>query len=90
MNYIHSIYRFKALHVLNRTRLAFMRTAIEQQLDLPEFMPAPFKNVDILDVGCGGGNNNLFYWLSSHLFSSSSSSSFFLLPSFLREIGILF
>jgi ubiquinone biosynthesis O-methyltransferase len=46
---------FKALHVLNRTRLTFIRAEIERLCGLPLHLPQPFAGLSLLDVGCGGG-----------------------------------
>eukprot|EP00892_Ulva_mutabilis_P010072 jgi/Ulvmu1/7437/UM036_0098.1 len=45
----------KALHELNNARVHFIKEASRHALARNEFPSAPLKDVDVLDVGCGGG-----------------------------------
>lgn len=48
--------KFAPLHKFNPCRIDFILTSLKKELDLSEDMPlTPLKDLDILDVGCGGG-----------------------------------
>lgn len=47
--------KFRPLHRLNPTRLAFIRDHICDHFARDRKTPAPFDGLAILDVGCGGG-----------------------------------
>ena len=46
---------FKPLHALNPTRMSFLRERICDHYDLDQKTLKPFKDMNILDIGCGGG-----------------------------------
>ncbi len=46
---------FKPLHRLNPVRLRYIGGAIRQHYGLGDTALKPFKNLNILDIGCGGG-----------------------------------
>ena len=46
---------FKALHQLNPTRCAFIRSSLCDNYSLDAAAPAPLTGLRVLDVGCGGG-----------------------------------
>ena len=46
---------FKPLHVLNPTRLGYIRQEVECHFGLEPGLAAPFKGFRLLDIGCGGG-----------------------------------
>ena len=46
--------KFRPLHQLNPTRLAYIRSMAIQHLNLPDNYE-PFKGIRVLDIGCGGG-----------------------------------
>ena len=46
---------FKPLHLLNPTRLGYFRDQICEHFNLDHDSSAPYKGLDIIDVGCGGG-----------------------------------
>jgi 2-polyprenyl-6-hydroxyphenyl methylase/3-demethylubiquinone-9 3-methyltransferase len=47
--------KFKTLHKFNPTRIAFIREKIINHFDIAKDEKKPFKNVNLLDIGCGGG-----------------------------------
>jgi 2-polyprenyl-6-hydroxyphenyl methylase/3-demethylubiquinone-9 3-methyltransferase len=47
--------KFKPLHKFNPIRISHLRQKIIQHFSLEEKSLTPFKNLNILDVGCGGG-----------------------------------
>jgi len=46
---------FRPLHLLNPTRLAYIRREVEQHFSLTENSETPYKGLRFLDIGCGGG-----------------------------------
>ncbi|NVJ97265.1 MAG: bifunctional 2-polyprenyl-6-hydroxyphenol methylase/3-demethylubiquinol 3-O-methyltransferase UbiG [Alphaproteobacteria bacterium] len=46
---------FKPLHVLNPTRLGYIRQEVERHFGLKEKAQQPFTDLRLLDIGCGGG-----------------------------------
>nr|XP_023917488.1 ubiquinone biosynthesis O-methyltransferase, mitochondrial-like isoform X3 [Quercus suber]XP_023917496.1 ubiquinone biosynthesis O-methyltransferase, mitochondrial-like isoform X3 [Quercus suber]XP_023917504.1 ubiquinone biosynthesis O-methyltransferase, mitochondrial-like isoform X3 [Quercus suber] len=46
---------FKPLHVMNPTRLAFIRSTLCRHFDKDPNSARPFEGLKIVDVGCGGG-----------------------------------
>lgn len=46
---------FKPLHVLNPTRLGYIRQEIEAHFGLEKNQVTPFSGLRLLDIGCGGG-----------------------------------
>ena len=47
--------KFRPLHKIGPARLSFLRTRIGAHFGCPESALRPFKNLSILDIGCGGG-----------------------------------
>ena len=47
--------KFKTLHKFNPTRIAFIREKIINHFDIAKDEKKPFKNINLLDIGCGGG-----------------------------------
>jgi 2-polyprenyl-6-hydroxyphenyl methylase/3-demethylubiquinone-9 3-methyltransferase len=47
--------KFKPLHKFNPIRISYLRKKISQHFSLDEKSLTPFKDLKILDVGCGGG-----------------------------------
>ena len=47
--------KFKTLHKFNPTRIAFIREKIINHFDIATDEKKPFKNIKLLDIGCGGG-----------------------------------
>ena len=47
--------KFKPLHMLNPCRLDYINSQISYEFDLDLKKDLPFKNLSILDIGCGGG-----------------------------------
>jgi 2-polyprenyl-6-hydroxyphenyl methylase/3-demethylubiquinone-9 3-methyltransferase len=47
--------KFKPLHMLNPCRLDYITTQIAGEFDRDLKSEAPFKDLRILDIGCGGG-----------------------------------
>lgn len=47
--------KFKPLHMLNPTRLAYLTEQIAAEFDRDLRTPAPFTGLRLLDIGCGGG-----------------------------------
>ena len=47
--------KFKPLHKFNPSRIAYIRRKICEMKNLPADSKEPFKDLKILDVGCGGG-----------------------------------
>jgi 2-polyprenyl-6-hydroxyphenyl methylase/3-demethylubiquinone-9 3-methyltransferase len=47
--------KFKPLHMLNPCRLDYITTQIAAEFDRDLTVPAPFKGLRLLDIGCGGG-----------------------------------
>lgn len=46
---------FKPLHLLNPTRLLYIRQQVEQHFQLEPRLKTPLKGLHLLDIGCGGG-----------------------------------
>ncbi|KAJ0964849.1 hypothetical protein J5N97_025987 [Dioscorea zingiberensis] len=46
---------FKPLHMMNPTRIAFIRSALCRHFRKDPFSPRPFEGLKVIDVGCGGG-----------------------------------
>ncbi|KAG9443644.1 hypothetical protein H6P81_014984 [Aristolochia fimbriata] len=46
---------FKPLHLMNPTRLSFIRSTLCRCFRKDPYGPRPFEGLKILDVGCGGG-----------------------------------
>lgn len=46
---------FKPLHVMNPTRLAFVRSALCRHFKKDPYSAKPLEGLKIVDVGCGGG-----------------------------------
>lgn len=46
---------FKPLHQINPVRLTFIRDEIISHFKIKDSLGTPFKNLEIIDVGCGGG-----------------------------------
>lgn len=46
---------FKPLHILNPTRLLYIRQQVEAHMGLKSGMLKPFEGLRLLDIGCGGG-----------------------------------
>lgn len=46
---------FKPLHMMNPTRISFIRSALCSHFKKDFFSAKPFEGLRILDVGCGGG-----------------------------------
>lgn len=46
---------FKPLHLLNPTRLLYIRQQVETHFSLEPRQKLPFKGLHLLDIGCGGG-----------------------------------
>ncbi|KAI7732881.1 hypothetical protein M8C21_015359, partial [Ambrosia artemisiifolia] len=46
---------FKPLHVMNPTRLAFLRSTLCRHFGKDPFSAKPFEGLKFVDVGCGGG-----------------------------------
>ncbi|CBI33016.3 unnamed protein product, partial [Vitis vinifera] len=46
---------FKPLHVMNPTRLAFIRSTLCRHFQKDPYCARPFEGLKIVDVGCGGG-----------------------------------
>lgn len=47
--------KFKPLHLLNPTRISYLKTQILNHFNLTDTGTEPLKKLTILDVGCGGG-----------------------------------
>ena len=47
--------KFKPLHMLNPCRLDYITSQIAAEFDRNLAKPLPFKDLRILDIGCGGG-----------------------------------
>lgn len=47
--------KFKPLHMLNPCRLDYITSQIAAEFDRDLSQPTPFKDLRILDIGCGGG-----------------------------------
>ena len=47
--------KFSALHQFNPVRIEFIRDKLISHFNLNKKNDAPLKNVNILDIGCGGG-----------------------------------
>ncbi len=47
--------KFKPLHMLNPCRLDYITNQIAAEFERDLTKPAPFKDLRILDIGCGGG-----------------------------------
>lgn len=46
---------FKPLHLLNPTRISYLKSQILSHFNRPDSLSEPLKKLSILDVGCGGG-----------------------------------
>jgi len=46
--------KFKPLHILNPTRIKYIKENIVKDFNIKS-LDKPFKNIKILDIGCGGG-----------------------------------
>ncbi len=46
---------FKPLHLLNPTRISYLKSQILSHFKRPDSTSEPLKKLSILDVGCGGG-----------------------------------
>lgn len=46
---------FKPLHILNPTRLGFIRQEVEAHFGLEPGLAKPYAGLRMLDIGCGGG-----------------------------------
>ncbi|KAM0047173.1 putative methyltransferase [Helianthus debilis subsp. tardiflorus] len=46
---------FKPLHIMNPTRLAFIRSTLCRHFGKDPFSAKPFEGLKFVDVGCGGG-----------------------------------
>ncbi|KAJ4723806.1 Ubiquinone biosynthesis O-methyltransferase, mitochondrial [Melia azedarach] len=46
---------FKPLHIINSTRLAFIRSTLCRHFRKDSYCARPFEGLNIVDVGCGGG-----------------------------------
>ncbi|KAL7000631.1 Hexaprenyldihydroxybenzoate methyltransferase, mitochondrial [Sarracenia purpurea var. burkii] len=46
---------FKPLHVMNPTRLTFIRSSLCRHFRKDQYCPRPLEGLQIVDVGCGGG-----------------------------------
>lgn len=46
---------FKPLHIMNPTRLAFIRSTLCRHFGKDPYCAKPFKGLTFVDVGCGGG-----------------------------------
>ncbi|KAK1416692.1 hypothetical protein QVD17_25807 [Tagetes erecta] len=46
---------FKPLHIMNPTRLAFLRSTLCRHFGKDPFSARPFEGLKFVDVGCGGG-----------------------------------
>ncbi len=47
--------KFEPLHLFNPTRIAFIKEKLISHFKLDSDSEKPFKNINILDIGCGGG-----------------------------------
>lgn len=47
--------KFKTLHKFNPTRIAYIREKIINHFKIPLNEKKPFKDIKLLDIGCGGG-----------------------------------
>tara|TARA_B100000886_G_C20423018_1_gene492482 strand:+ start:1774 stop:2532 length:759 start_codon:yes stop_codon:yes gene_type:complete len=47
--------KFKTLHKFNPTRIAYIREKIINHFDIAKDESKPFKDIKLLDIGCGGG-----------------------------------
>jgi len=47
--------KFKPLHMMNPCRLGYITNQIAAQFDRDLTAPKPFKDLRLLDIGCGGG-----------------------------------
>lgn len=47
--------KFKTLHKFNPTRIAYIREKIINHFDIAKDENKPFKDIKLLDIGCGGG-----------------------------------
>jgi len=47
--------KFKTLHKFNPTRIAFIREKIINHYNIATDEEKPFKDIKLLDIGCGGG-----------------------------------
>ena len=45
--------KFKTLHKFNPTRIAFIREKIINHFNISADEKKPFKNIKLLDIGCG-------------------------------------
>ena len=47
--------KFKPLHILNPTRINFIKKKLINHFNIRPDSDLPLKNISILDIGCGGG-----------------------------------
>ena len=47
--------KFKPLHLFNRARIEFIKEKLISHFKLDSNDEEPLKNINILDIGCGGG-----------------------------------
>ena len=47
--------KFKPIHKFNPVRIELIRKKVVSHFDLNKRLDQPFKNIKILDIGCGGG-----------------------------------
>ena len=47
--------KFKTLHKFNPTRIAYIREKLINHFKIPLSEKKPFKDIKLLDIGCGGG-----------------------------------
>ena len=47
--------KFRPLHLFNPTRIAFIKEKLISHFKLDQNNEKPLKNINILDIGCGGG-----------------------------------
>ncbi|KAI3465883.1 hypothetical protein Pfo_022546 [Paulownia fortunei] len=64
---------FKPLHVMNPTRLAFIRSTLCRHFRKDPNCPRPFEVLKFVDVGCGGGILSELFYLSQDLDPITSS-----------------
>jgi len=47
--------KFRPLHAINPTRIAFIRDRVTGRLGRDPLNDSPLRGLDVLDIGCGGG-----------------------------------
>ena len=47
--------KFRPLHIFNPVRIKFIKEKLINHFNLSQNNKEPFKNINILDIGCGGG-----------------------------------